>query len=592
MSPTLKPLPANWGSRNQVEKLTPATAASLSRVMMRAVAETGSVFNLNDGYRSYEEQVSLFKANYRNRGTKSKQHRDDRMFGGTAWRWLGGVKVASPDLYGTGTGAKHTKGEAIDVIPALIQGYLQREGLASGWSWDEGKRNGEPWHFTYHEALDQYRSEGWLDHAAVQRVVGAEVDGKIGPATAAKIRAWQKAHGLTADGKVGAKTKAAMGLAGKGDAAPAVPVTAGGGTSVPARAPAAQPEPTALAAAVGGIFPWADATTQFWDEKYPTQTYVGGEPIGLLHSTETSTWPGYGAGSSAPHLTVRFAPKARTIAARQHFSTTRPSRALVNKAGGVQTNNARVFQIELIGSCDLTFATKHGFLYLPDLLEEAWARDALAAVLAAVSESLGIPLTSSVVWANYPGSYGEKAAQRLTGAQWEAYSGWLGHQHAPENDHGDPGDIPIAEILASAGGDPTAVIAPSSGGGGSSSSKLPSGKDALMALIDAPDFPLLRTPGNLCYYGGDAKQTAVSGKMPNSLVPGEITGSGKTSGAEGLKAWQRRMNERGYSLTVDGRYGEATEKTAKNLQRLAGLAQDGAIGPDTWYAAWLLPVVS
>lgn len=113
-----------------------------------------------------------------------------------------------------------------------------------------------------------------------------------------------------------------------------------------------------------------------------------------------------------------------------------------------------------------------------------------------------------------------------------------------------------------------------------------------MALIDAPDFPLLRTPGNLCYYGGDAKQTAVSGKMPNSLVPGEITGSGKTSGAEGLKAWQRRMNERGYSLTVDGRYGEATEKTAENLQRLAGLAQDGAIGPDTWYAAWLLPVVS
>ena len=52
------------------------------------------------------------------------------------------------------------------------------------------------------------------------------------------------------------------------------------------------------------------------------------------------------------------------------------------------------------------------------------------------------------------------------------------------------------------------------------------------------------------------------------------------------------MNERGYSLTVDGRYGDATENAAKNLQRLAGLAQDGKIGPATFFAAWLLPVVN
>ena len=113
-----------------------------------------------------------------------------------------------------------------------------------------------------------------------------------------------------------------------------------------------------------------------------------------------------------------------------------------------------------------------------------------------------------------------------------------------------------------------------------------------MKLNDLPDFPLLRTPGNLCYYGGDSKQTAVSGKMPNSLVPGEITGTGSKSGAQGLKTWQAQMVKRGYSLTVDGRYGDATENAAKNLQRLAGLAQDGKIGPTTFYAAWLLPVVN
>src|SRR5699024_11985198 len=71
-------------------------------------------------------------------------------------------------------------------------------------------------------------------------VVGATVDGKIGTGTVAKIKAWQKAHGLTADGKVGAGTKRAMGLTGKGDAAPApvIPVGPVGGASVPVPQPA------------------------------------------------------------------------------------------------------------------------------------------------------------------------------------------------------------------------------------------------------------------------------------------------------------------------------------------------------------------
>ncbi|GLI30344.1 MULTISPECIES: peptidoglycan-binding protein [Brachybacterium] len=591
MTPTLQALPASWGSRDQIEKLTPAAASSLSRMIARAVAETSVNFQLNDAYRSKAEQIALFEANYRNRGTRAKKASSDRMYGGTYWaRRPDSVAVASPDLYGTGTGANHTRGIAIDIAPAAIQTWIQANGSRFGWTWDEGRRNGEPWHFVYN-GTDRYTAEGWLDHAAVQRAVGATVDGKIGTGTVQLIKAKQKQLGLEPDGKVGPATKKGLGLTGKGDAAPAVPVTVGGGTSVPAPAPAALPKPVPLAAAVDGIFPWADATTQFWDEKYSTQTYTGGKPIGLLHSTETGTWPGYGGGSSAPHLTVRFDPTARTISARQHFSTTRPSRALVNKAGGVQTNNSRVFQIELIGSCDLAFAKKHGYLYLPDVLEEAWARDALAAVLAAVSESLGIPLMSSVVWAAYPGSYGEKAAQRLTGVQWEAYTGWLGHQHAPENDHGDPGDIPVAEILAAAGGDPTAVIATPPGGGSSSSSKLPSGKAALMQLKNVPDFPLLRTPGHLCYYGdASGPIESVSGKSANSLNPGEIYTEGGKTRSRGIVTAQQQLKARGYDVDVDGRWGAQMDNAVGNVQRLAGLTVDRKLGPVTWYALWLLPV--
>lgn len=565
-------LPTSWSNAGRREQLQKAAAESLSNLLALAVAKSGSNFQLYDALRPLEEQKSIFFDRYRKTNWSSKRNNSDRWYQGSIWRKVKGANAAAPGM------SNHGSGLAVDIHPGPIQEIFKADGPAWGWSWAEGKRNGESWHFVY-VGGNRYASRGKLDHAWVQKIVGAEVDGKISTGTVKLIKAWQKKHGLEPDGIVGPGTKKAMqkaGTSGKGDAAPAAPSAPSGGTS------ASAPERTQLATAVKGIFPWADARTQFWDSKYPTQAYVGGEPIGLLHTTETGTWPGYGDGSSAPHLTLRFDTKTETISARQHFSTTRPSRALVNRAGGVQTNNQRVFQIELIGSCDRAFATKHGYPYLPDLLTEAWARDALAAVLEAVSATQSIPLASSVTWAPYPGSYGEKAAQRLTGSEWEEYTGWLGHQHAPENDHGDPGDIPVAEILAAAGGSPTAVVTPSPSTP-STGEKLPEGKDLLVKLTEIPDYPLLRTPGHLCYYGDDEKQTSVTGKVPNSLVPGEITGTGKKSGAQGLKTWQKKAG-----LTPDGRFGSKTKAKVKAVQGQAGLKVDSQLGPVTWYALWLV----
>ncbi|MFI8778212.1 peptidoglycan-binding protein [Brachybacterium paraconglomeratum] len=565
-------LPTSWSNAGREEQLQKAAAESLSNLLALAVAKSGSNFQLYDAHRSLEEQIEMLERNYR-RVSRGRSKSSDRTWDGSTWeKRPGRPNTASPGW------SNHGSGLAVDIHPGPIQEIFKTDGPAWGWSWDEGRENGESWHFVY-VGGNRYASRGWLDHAWVQKVVGAKVDGKIGTGTVAKIKAWQKKHGLEADGIVGPGTKKAMkkaGTSGKTDAAPAAPSAPEGGTSAPA------PERTHLGPAADGVFPWADSTTQFWDDKYPAQEYVDGKPIGLLHSTETGTWPGYGGGSSAPHLTLRFDLAEKTIAARQHFATTRPSRALVNKAGGVQTNNARVFQIELIGSCDRAFATKHDYPFLPDLLDEAWARDALAGVLAAVAESLNIPLTTSVSWEAYPSSYGEKAGQRLSGKQWEEYTGWLGHQHAPENDHGDPGDIPIADVLAAARGGVPAPIAPvpstpSTGGG------LPTGKELLVKLTDLPDFPLLRTPDHLCYYGDDEKQTSVSGKVPNSLVPGEIFGTGKSSGAHGLKKWQAKAG-----LTPDGRFGARTKAKVKAVQKQAGLKVDGQLGPVTWYALWLV----
>lgn len=113
---------------------------------------------------------------------------------------------------------------------------------------------------------------------------------------------------------------------------------------------------------------------------------------------------------------------------------------------------------------------------------------------------------------------------------------------------------------------------------------LPTGKELLVKLTDCPDFPLLRTPDHLCYYGhADGPITSVSGKSPNSLVPGEIVGSGKSSGARGLKRWQQQVG-----IEADGRFGNGTEAKVRDVQATAGLAVDGKLGPVTWYATFIL----
>lgn len=54
------------------------------------------------------------------------------------------------------------------------------------------------------------------DVKAVQRVVGARVDGDFGPKTEGAVKTWQSKRGLTSDGIVGPKTAARMGFGFKG----------------------------------------------------------------------------------------------------------------------------------------------------------------------------------------------------------------------------------------------------------------------------------------------------------------------------------------------------------------------------------------
>lgn len=51
--------------------------------------------------------------------------------------------------------SNHGWGIAVDCESARAQAWIMRNGMRYGWSWDEGRRVGEPWHFRYVGARPQ-----------------------------------------------------------------------------------------------------------------------------------------------------------------------------------------------------------------------------------------------------------------------------------------------------------------------------------------------------------------------------------------------------------------------------------------------------
>lgn len=165
--------------------------------------------------------------------------------------------------------------------------------------------------------------------------------------------------------------------------------------------------------------------------------------VGVLHTTESRGQfrPQAGryfgkAPGSYPNATI----SRGTI--YEHIPANRSSRALKNLPGGVETNKRGTYQIEIDwNSADVANCP-------------ADTMAAVRAQMAWVSSVTSIPLTCSVTFHPYPVTtpgvrYGSEP-WRLSFDAWRRYRGWLGHQHAPENSHGDPGGIDIAYLLGGA----------------------------------------------------------------------------------------------------------------------------------------------
>ena len=531
MSTKYATLPTSWSNKRKAERLRADAYASLTRMLSRAVAETSVNFSIYSALRTTAEQHALFVANYRDTGKTYPNGDRPRKYRGTYWaRRPGSVAVAVPGS----PRANHEGGLAVDIHPGAIQNWIKRNGLRFGWSWAEGKRNNEDWHFRYFPEKDRYKSEGLLDHAAVQRAVGAAVDGKIGTGTVAKIKAKQRELGLEVDGKVGPATKKALGISGKAEAAPApsVPATPSGGASAPVPAP--QPVPSELTIEQAG--PARNA--------YAGRTYDGVD-YSIRHVT--IHWWGTPSGQTFEGIRDYLIDNDRQVSAHYVVSGERVAQILPEERGAWGNGNRRANLEGIVVECD------------PNRVEETVPT--LIALLSDIFRRRGeIDVYPHDHWTSTecPGEY---------------------RQHLP------------AIVAAAKSGATTIVTTPPSSSAPATGGGLPTGKDLLMKLADVPDFPLLRTPGHLCYYGdASGPIESVSGKSENSLNPGEIYTRDGLTRSRGIETAQRQLVARGYSVDVDGRWGAQMDNAIDNVQRLAGFDRDRKLGPVTWYALWLLPV--
>lgn len=157
---------------------------------------------------------------------------------------------------------------------------------------------------------------------------------------------------------------------------------------------------------------------------------------GVLHTTEGKSYAGarsvYASKHVAPHFTVSFETGAFRV--WQHVPLDRAARALSNLAGGVQTNRTRCIQIEIVGSAANSRSFPKEYL------------DGLARLMRWIENNTQIDRTK------YPRFYGAgegiilasvSSRVRMSGDEWLRFNGWCGHQHVPENNHWDPGNIDI-----------------------------------------------------------------------------------------------------------------------------------------------------
>jgi hypothetical protein len=160
-------------------------------------------------------------------------------------------------------------------------------------------------------------------------------------------------------------------------------------------------------------------------------------PLLVLHTTQSSSASGSAAFMRHKGVMSHRVFDPATGERIQLIRWSSPAKALKNLPGGVETNNrGSVYQLEIVGYAGAV-----------PTYPDRWYQS-LATEVRAICTELGVPLRFPCQWLPYPASYGAHSRVRMTGRQWMTATGIVGHQHIPESDHGDPGDLSrLAAIL-------------------------------------------------------------------------------------------------------------------------------------------------
>lgn len=184
------------------------------------------------------------------------------------------------------------------------------------------------------------------------------------------------------------------------------------------------------------------ARCPFADQSHPGTSsgrYLGGPWHIVHHTTEGDTAAGAIATYHARNLWPTFTVAEEVI--YQHLDTSIACSALMNLAGGVETNRLSAIQLELVGHA--------GRAKSPKALKN------VARLCRWLEEQHNIP----PAWPNGPPRFGssDPGGHNRSVANWVSKAGHYGHSQTPENRHWDPGYRPDELAIVMSGAAPAAL---------------------------------------------------------------------------------------------------------------------------------------
>lgn len=125
------------------------------------------------------------------------------------------------------------------------------------------------------------------------------------------------------------------------------------------------------------------------------------------------------------------------------------ARSLVHIPGQEETNNrGGVIQVEMVGFANRATAEYYGYTRSEFIIPEWGDKELgyLADYIISVHQNDGLKIIFPKPFLPYAESYGSNNGVRLSLDEWLVVEGIIGHEHVPENEHGDPGEINVKRL--------------------------------------------------------------------------------------------------------------------------------------------------